>query len=27
VCDYSKPGVGQQRPRGVWLDYSAHRGR
>ncbi len=25
VCDYSKSGVGQQRPRGVWLDYSSHR--
>jgi hypothetical protein len=26
VCDYSRPGVGPQRPRGVWLDYSS-RGR
>ena len=21
VCDYSRPGVGQQRPRGTWLSY------
>ena len=27
VCDYSEPGVGQQRPRGVWLDYSSQHGR
>src|SRR4029079_2215753 len=26
VCDYTKRGVGQQRPTGVWLDYSSpHR--
>ncbi len=23
VCDYSRPGFGQQSPDGVWLDYSA----
>jgi hypothetical protein len=21
VCDYQRPGVGQQRPKGTWLDY------
>jgi hypothetical protein len=21
VCDHSRPGVGQQRPRGTWLAY------
>ena len=25
VCDYSQPGVGQQRPTGTWIDYSRHR--
>jgi Tannase-like family of unknown function (DUF6351) len=23
VCDYSRPGVGQQPPRGTWIDYGA----
>ncbi len=22
VCDYQRPGIGQQRPKGTWIDYS-----
>ena len=23
VCDYQRPGVGQQRPAGTWMDYGS----
>lgn len=26
VCDYQRPGVGQQPPSGTWIDYSSRRG-